>query len=86
MNAEGDENLWDVDSDGVTVKSRAFWPTCGSPVYVTFPGIPEIFIIHAGSLDDPSRYKPQKVLWTAAGHAWDHLDPGAMKFEKMPPR
>ena len=41
-------------------------PTCGSPVYLTFPAMPEIFIVHAGSLDDPTRYKPQVVLWTAA--------------------
>ena len=32
------------------------------------------------------RYRPQKVFWTAAGHAWDHLDPSAQKFDKMPPR
>jgi hypothetical protein len=85
VKAEGEAKHWVVVGDGGTVKSRAFCPTCGSPVYLTFPDIPEIFIVHAGSLDDPSRYKPQKVLWTAAGHAWDHLDPAAVKFDRMPP-
>jgi hypothetical protein len=86
VKAEGEAKHWDVVGDGGTIKSRAFCPTCGSPVYLTFPGIPEIFIVHAGSLDDPTRYKPQKVFWTAAGHAWDRLDPSAQKFDKMPPR
>ena len=54
VKAEGEAKHWDVVGDGGTIKSRAFCPTCGSPVYLTFPGIPEIFIVHAGSLDDPS--------------------------------
>ena len=77
---------WDLVAENGRVKTRAFCPTCGSPVYLTFPGIPEIFIVHAGSLDDPGRYKPQKVFWTAGGHAWDHLDPALQKFDRMPPR
>jgi hypothetical protein len=24
-------------------------------------------------------------MWTAAGHAWDHLDPALARFDKMPP-
>ena len=81
----GEAKLWDLAGDKGTVKRRAFCPTCGSPVYMTFPAIPDFFVVRAGSLDDPSRYKPQLVFWTASAHAWDHVDPALPKFEQMPP-
>jgi hypothetical protein len=59
-------------------------PTCGSPVYLTFSATPDLFTIHAASLDDPGRYEPQMVTYTVRGHAWDRLDPVVPKFEKMP--
>jgi hypothetical protein len=76
---------WDIVSDSGNVKTRAFCPTCGSPVYLMFAASPEAFAIHAASLDDPSRYKPQAVTYAVRGHAWDHLDPALPKFDKMPP-
>ena len=44
-----------------------------------------LFTVHATSLDDPSRFKPQAVTYGMRGHAWDRLDPGLPKFDKMPP-
>ena len=85
VKTEGEAKKWDAVGDGGTVKSHAFCPTCGSPVYLVFPGMPDLFVIHAASLDEPSRYKPGMVFWTASGHAWDHIDPAMPKFEKMPP-
>jgi len=81
----GAPSSWDCSGDGGTLKRRAFCAACGTPVYLTFPAMPDVFVIRAGSLDDPGRYKPQMVLWTAAGPAWDQLDPAAAKFERMPP-
>jgi hypothetical protein len=81
----GEATLWTVVGENGTRKSRAFCPTCGSPVYLTLPDMPDIFVASAASLDDPARYTPQMVMWTAAGHPWDHLDPAVPKFDKMPP-
>ena len=77
---------WDVAADSGNVKTRAFCPTCGSPVYLTFAAMPDLFTVHAASLDDPGRYKPQMVFYGARGHAWDRLDPSLPKFDRMPPR
>ena len=82
---KGQESFWRSVGDGGTVKQRGFCPTCGSHVTLTFPDMPELFIVTPSSLDDPGRYRPQLVSWTAAGQAWDHLDPAVTKFEKMPP-
>jgi hypothetical protein len=75
----------DVAGDSGQVKGHAFCPTCGAPVYLTFAAMPDVFTVHAASLDDPSRYRPQMVTYTIRGEAWDHLDPHVPKFEKMPP-
>jgi hypothetical protein len=54
-------------------------------VYLTFTAMPDLFTIHAASLDDPRRYKPQAVTYAMRGYAWDQLDPAVPKFDKMPP-
>ena len=81
----GNATTWDMVGDGGTRKRRAFCPTCGSPVYMTFPDVPDIFIVKPASLDDPGSYRPNFVTWTAAGRPWDYLDPALPKFDKMPP-
>jgi hypothetical protein len=83
---DGDARHWDIAGDSGNVKTRAFCPTCGSPVYLTFAAMPDLFTVHAASLDDPGRYKPQMVLYGVSGHAWDHVDPALPKFDRMPPR
>jgi len=82
---QGEASHWNAVGEQGTVKTRAFCPTCGSPVYMTFPAMPDFFVVRAASLDDPCRYKPQMVLWTAGALPWDHVDPNLPTFEKMPP-
>jgi hypothetical protein len=83
---EGTATEWNIAGDTGTVKTRAFCPTCGAPVYMTFKAFPDVFVVHAASLDDPSRFKPQKVMFSSSGHAWDLIDPALPRFERMPPR
>jgi len=83
---EGDASRWDILGDSGNVKTRAFCPTCGSPVYMTFAAMPEVFTVHAASLDEPARYAPQAVMYGVRGQAWDRVDPALPKFDTMPPR
>ena len=83
---DGSAKHWDLVADSGNVKTRAFCPECGSPVYVTFAANPGVFAVHAASLDDPARYKPQVVTYAARGYGWDKLDPALPKFDGMPPR
>jgi hypothetical protein len=81
----GSAALWDMVGDSGNVKTRAFCPTCGSPVYMTYAAMPDVITVHAASLDDPSRFKPQAVTYAVRGYEWDVLDPALTRFEKMPP-
>jgi hypothetical protein len=40
----------------------------------------------AGSLDNPSLFAPQLLMFASHGHAWDYFDPAIPKFSKLPPR
>jgi hypothetical protein len=81
----GEAKHWDMVGDSGNVKTRAFCPGCGSPVYVSYAAMPDVFTIHAASLDDPSRFTPQIVTYAVRGYVWDQLDPALPKVDKMPP-
>jgi hypothetical protein len=81
----GQAKLWNMVADSGKTKTRAFCPACGSPVYQTYPAAPEVFTVHAASLDEPSRFKPQAVTYAVRAHEWDGLDAALQKFDRMPP-
>jgi hypothetical protein len=81
----GEAKHWDMVADSGNVKTRGFCPSCGTPVYLTFAAMPELFTVHAASLDDPARFKPQGATYRLRGYDWDRLDPAVPAFEKMPP-
>jgi hypothetical protein len=39
----------------------------------------------AGSLDDPSWFRPQMDIFTSDAQPWDQMDPAIPKHEKYPP-
>ena len=41
--------------------------------------------ILAGSLDDPSRFKPAHIVYAQSAQDWDHMDPALTAFRQMPP-
>jgi hypothetical protein len=45
----------------------------------------DIVFVRVGSLNDPSRFTPQMVVFAESGHTWDHLDPSLPKFPKSSP-
>lgn len=65
--------------------TRNFCPTCGSLVFGEAEGMPGMINVTAGTLDDPSAFEPQLVIFTRSRPAWDHLQGGLPEFEAMPP-
>jgi len=85
VRVEGQAASWDIVADSGNVKTHAFCPRCGSPVYLTFAAMPDLFTIHAASLDDTRRYQPQAVTYAIRRPAWDAQQPSVPAFETMPP-
>ena len=64
--------------------SRGFCPHCGAPVFLQAELAPDLQGLRAGSLDDPSWFRPQMQVWTARAQPWDHIDPALPRFAKEP--
>ena len=65
----GTQQFYEVKADSGNLIRRGFCPTCGSPVVGATSGMPGVVTISAGSLDDPSGFKPQFVCYAIRGHA-----------------
>jgi hypothetical protein len=76
----------ETTADSGSRVGRGFCTNCGSPVTGRSSGMPGTITVFAGSLDDPSLFKPRFVVYTVRANAWDHMDAGLQRFERMPPR
>jgi hypothetical protein len=72
-------------ADSGAHKLKGFCGSCGSPLYNKPASKPDMIGIYVGTLDDPSGFKPQVVIFASHGHAWDRLDPALPKLPNMLP-
>ena len=70
-------------ADSGAQKLKGFCASCGSPLYNKPVSKPDMIGIYVGTLDDPSSFKPQVVMFASHGHAWDHIDPALPKLAGM---
>jgi hypothetical protein len=64
---------------------RNFCPVCGSLVFGGVVGKDSSFTIYAGTLDDPSAFRPTTVIFARSRPAWAVIPPGLTVFDTMPP-
>jgi hypothetical protein len=76
---------WSYIADSGATATRYHCPACGSPISGETTGVPGVLAIMAGSLDDPSVFKPQAAVFTETGQHWDVLAEHLPRFAKMPP-
>ncbi len=60
-------------------------PTCGGLVFGGEVGKSQSYTIYAGSLDDPSCFRPKIAIFVRDRPAWAEVPPGLAAFETMPP-
>ena len=80
----GELRYYGVTSERGTQLDRAFCPTCGSPVMLLPQARPTALYVLAGSLDDPSLFKPSAQIWVRSAPPWDHLDPDVPRYDTRP--
>lgn len=83
LRISGEVRTWSLPSDSGSLKTHAFCPECGAPVYVLLGDRPANICIHSGSLDDPELFEPQFVVYAARALSWDRLDPALPKHDAM---
>ncbi|MEJ6703638.1 MAG: GFA family protein [Pseudomonadales bacterium] len=65
--------------------NRGFCPSCGSRAVSTLGALPDLYLVYASSLDDPSWFKPAMNIYTASALPWDCMDPNVPNFAQSPP-
>lgn len=81
----GNVKYYESKADSGNTTRRAFCSNCGSRLFSYPPFAPDLMVIVASSLDDPSIFKPAMDIFTSSAQPWDHMDPALPKFTKMPP-
>ncbi|MCE2484300.1 MAG: GFA family protein [Desulfurellaceae bacterium] len=76
----------DTLADRGHTMSRGFCPTCGARLMLKNSAYPDILVIHASSLADPSWVRVGMDIYTASAQPWDFLDPLRRHFTHMPER
>lgn len=75
VSVNGDLTFYAQSADDGATVNRGFCPRCGSPILGNTSGHPEVVLVTAASLDDPSQFKPQKLVFSDTGQPWDYIDP-----------
>jgi hypothetical protein len=73
----------DTGDSGKTVYRR-FCPNCGSGVVAEAVALPGVTLLLAGTLDDPSSYKPVMELYCSSAQPWTNEASERKRFDKMP--
>ena len=81
---KGKLKFYGKETDRGTFMERGFCPKCGSNVLCKSSDWDNQYVISAGTLDDPSVYKPRLNIFTRSAHALA-LDAGKLhKIEGSP--
>jgi hypothetical protein len=72
---------WSFAESGHRV-GRHYCETCGAPLFQENAAHREVAMVKVGSLDDPSRFPPQRNVWTASAQSWMHVDTHLPSFSQ----
>lgn len=79
---KGEPTLHSVRADSGHTARRAFCRECGAPLFASTSARSDFVGIRAGSLDDPSWFRPQAEVWAVSAQPWDRLNPEVPHFPR----
>lgn len=80
----GELRGYEDTGDSGRVVRRRFCPTCGTPVLSEVEIAPQLGVIKAATLDDPSWLEPERHVYLASAQPWGVPAPDLPRFDKMP--
>lgn len=80
----GQPKWFDRVADSGNTLSRGFCPDCGSPIFLKNPARAGGIVLYAGSLDDPSIYRPSRNIYLKSAQHWAWMDDRLPQFEALP--
>ena len=85
VSVQGELKTYDHFGDSGKILHRRFCPNCGSGVIAEPDAMPGVLVVLAGTLDDPSAFKPTMDIYWSFGQPWIHAGEARMRFAEMPP-
>ncbi len=82
---KGQSTTYDTQADSGNTVTRHFCGKCGSNLWSVPNAIPDLLVVKAGSLDDPSWLKPGMSIYCDSAQPWAVIPEGIPRFPKMPP-
>jgi hypothetical protein len=71
-----------VGEDHGSEVQRRFCGECGSPIYTENGGLPGVFILKGGTLNDTSWLQPQIEVWGRSAQPWVDVDESRPRMER----
>lgn len=75
---------WNFAESGNRI-GRYYCETCATPLFQENAARRDVVMVRVGSLDDPSAFPPQAVVWTSSAQPWMTFDADLPTFEREPP-
>jgi hypothetical protein len=72
---KGEPRIYFSLSEAGHTVGRSFCEDCGTPIFAQNAARPGVLSIKAGTLDDPSLYRPKGHIWVKSAQPWHHIDP-----------
>jgi hypothetical protein len=80
----GTPAVYEKLADSGNTMRRMFCSQCGSLVFLTRSARPDLVVLAAANIDDPSWVRPARDIYTTSAQPWDHMNPALPKVPKMP--
>ncbi len=80
----GELGGYTVTAESGNQLTRKFCLNCGTPMLTELHSNPQMMVLKAGTLDDPSWLKPSIHIWTGSGQPWTEELSELPKFSKNP--
>ncbi len=82
---KGETSFYTTVADNGAEVTRHFCPDCGSRIFGTNTAFTTMMAISAGSFDDHSWFKADRIVYNKRKPEWDFMDESIPAFEEMPP-
>ncbi|MET7751435.1 GFA family protein [Micromonospora sp. NPDC005367] len=70
-----------VGIENGNLRDRLFCGECGTPILTVLHERPDLMIVKAGTLDDPSGLKPSAEVWWRRAQDWIEPSPDRARFD-----
>jgi len=84
LNISGETSEFSSTADSGNQISRRFCPRCGSHLFANSSARPQLTVVRAGTLDDPSSVTPTTNIWASSAPTWACLDAALERVEQQP--